>query len=1042
MKTQGRKLLSLTLALCLTLGILPVSAGAAGGEVIINLEDTLTQTDDYDIDDTGSPAVVILENPDASYVITGKNADTAAYVIQVGTAAAPGTYTITLDAVTIEVGSVANGLLSGIDIVPGATADITLSGENFIDVSKNDNIGAAIHVPAGAAVILDGDAAVDKLTVTARLAAAVGGNDNRTGDGEDAGRITIQGGFYLFGSDVNPPSLGGSTSTYYDIGGGGGTAKGGDVEAISINGGTIYCGIIGGGGGVIGGDSGKIVITDGTIMAQSSHGAIGGGYGSSGDGATDLTIEGGTLDLYGYHHLYNYPAGNGYGYPGNSGVPIHVASGRAAILGGTVRAWAGRASPAAHVGAGAELFIGAGATVSLTGGVTSAEGGSTGYITDGPGAAIGGRESIEGGTFFGKVVIAAGADVTLTGGAGYANKDRTTFTGGGAAIGGTSRVETGMFSGDIAGSGIDAAAVIILPDDLAGLTLNGGPGFVNSGGTQQGGDGAKIGAGGRGGHILGGSYSDSVTVGQLAGAEAAFAAIPVADIAGGSYAAAQMVALSCATADVVIRYTLDGSDPKISDTAETYTGPLNISRTTTLKAFTYKGGMVSSNTLSAVYTMVTVPGAPVVTATAGNGSIAAAWTAPQNGGSAITGYKVSVDGGASWTAASGTSHTFTGLTNGTAYTVWVVAVNMAGDSAAGTASATPRGGGGSGSDSPAPAAPAKPETGENKLSTPSGSSPVVDKDGTTTLPGGGTITTQGGSEIEAPANTIIDKDGNVIIPPDAQAGATLPNGTAVILPGGSVIGGNGDITAGGSAQVELPDGTTMTLPQGSVIRDGTIKVGVGGATVNHGGIELRIEADVEIILDEATPLGYFVSVQNPFSDVSPDDWFYDSVLFAYTHGLFSGTGAGRFSPNATMTRGMFVTVLSRLEGVDLSGYTGSSFGDVPPGEWYSAPIEWAAENGIVSGTGTGFDPHGAVTREQMLVMLYNYMKVSGIPIPTGDGAAFADENAISPWAAEAAEALQGMGIITGKPGNVLDPQGIATRAEVATVFSRLVVKLK
>ena len=103
-------------------------------------------------------------------------------------------------------------------------------------------------------------------------------------------------------------------------------------------------------------------------------------------------------------------------------------------------------------------------------------------------------------------------------------------------------------------------------------------------------------------------------------------------------------------------------------------------------------------------------------------------------------------------------------------------------------------------------------------------------------------------------------------------------------------------------------------------------------------------------------------VKLPFTDVSTSDWFYDDVAFVYKNGLFSGTDSRSFSPNASMTRAMLVTVLYRLEGEPT--VTGrSSFTDVRSGAYYEKSVIWAAANGIVTGTDrTSFSPDAKVTR--------------------------------------------------------------------------------
>ena len=141
-----------------------------------------------------------------------------------------------------------------------------------------------------------------------------------------------------------------------------------------------------------------------------------------------------------------------------------------------------------------------------------------------------------------------------------------------------------------------------------------------------------------------------------------------------------------------------------------------------------------------------------------------------------------------------------------------------------------------------------------------------------------------------------------------------------------------------------------------------------------------------------------------------------------------------------MTRGMFVTVLGRLAKADVSGYTASSFTDVSTDAYYMGYIQWASENGMINGMGNGaFAPDQSITREQMAAILQNYAKVMGFDLPkVHEENTFADSADISSYALDAAQQMQTAGVITGKSGNLFDPQGQATRAEVATILWRLV----
>ena len=142
-----------------------------------------------------------------------------------------------------------------------------------------------------------------------------------------------------------------------------------------------------------------------------------------------------------------------------------------------------------------------------------------------------------------------------------------------------------------------------------------------------------------------------------------------------------------------------------------------------------------------------------------------------------------------------------------------------------------------------------------------------------------------------------------------------------------------------------------------------------------------------------------------------------------------------------MTRGMIVTVLGRLSGVNPDEYDEMSFSDITDNAYYARYVEWAARNGIVQGVGPGlFSADRDVTREQLAVILYNYLRYMGLSLAQSVNAdeAFADEDEISNYAREAVAAMQRAGIINGKGGNRFDPKGTASRAEVAAMLERFV----
>lgn len=176
----------------------------------------------------------------------------------------------------------------------------------------------------------------------------------------------------------------------------------------------------------------------------------------------------------------------------------------------------------------------------------------------------------------------------------------------------------------------------------------------------------------------------------------------------------------------------------------------------------------------------------------------------------------------------------------------------------------------------------------------------------------------------------------------------------------------------------------------------------------------------------------------PFTDVSTSDWFYSDVMFVYENGLFSGTDSRSFSPNASMTRAMLVTVLYRLEG-EPAGTGSSSFSDVRSGSYYEKAVAWAAANGIVTGTGsTSFSPDAKVTREQLAAILYRYAQYKKLDTDAGTKLdSFSDAGNVSGYASEALSWAVSEGLINGASGRLM-PKGDATRAQVAAILHRFV----
>ena len=184
-------------------------------------------------------------------------------------------------------------------------------------------------------------------------------------------------------------------------------------------------------------------------------------------------------------------------------------------------------------------------------------------------------------------------------------------------------------------------------------------------------------------------------------------------------------------------------------------------------------------------------------------------------------------------------------------------------------------------------------------------------------------------------------------------------------------------------------------------------------------------------------------VVNPFTDVSEKDWFYNDAMFVYKNGLMLGTSKTLFSPHGTVTRGMMATILWRMEG-SLAPKDENSFTDVEAGMWYADAITWTTENGIFAGYSKDkFGPDDPITREQLTAIFYRYADYKGYKLTVTENLdKFEDADKITDYAKMVMQWAVGNGLIKGKSENLLDPQGTATRAEIAAMLHRFVEKAK
>ena len=259
-------------------------------------------------------------------------------------------------------------------------------------------------------------------------------------------------------------------------------------------------------------------------------------------------------------------------------------------------------------------------------------------------------------------------------------------------------------------------------------------------------------------------------------------------------------------------------------------------------------------------------------------------------------------------------------------------------------------------------------------------------------------------------------------------------GSASGKPSASVSGSGGKVAVASNGVV------TITPDQGYQIS----KITVNGKEVNipaNGKLTGLGKDDKVVVTFEKIPEEKPGTSTTPFTDVAKNAWYADAVQYVYENGIMDGTSAASFSPNATTTRGMIVTMLHRLE--DTPPAASSGFTDVAVGAWYADAVAWAAKNGVVNGvSAASFAPNTAITREQLAAILYRYAQLKGYSVSvSGNLSGYADASQISEYAVAAMQWANAAGLITGNTANTLNPRGHATRAEVATILMRFIEKM-
>lgn len=190
--------------------------------------------------------------------------------------------------------------------------------------------------------------------------------------------------------------------------------------------------------------------------------------------------------------------------------------------------------------------------------------------------------------------------------------------------------------------------------------------------------------------------------------------------------------------------------------------------------------------------------------------------------------------------------------------------------------------------------------------------------------------------------------------------------------------------------------------------------------------------------DRDAPIGPQKPNIDKFTDIV-GHWAIESIKFVVSEGLFQGTSDVTFSPNMDMNRAMFVTVLGRMANVDMRPHSAPDFADVALDAYYAKYVAWAVEKGITQGTAeNAFSPENSISRQELVVMLHRYAKLSGIDVSVGEDTnilSYNDAFDIVQWAIPAFQWACGSGVVQGE-GENLYPTATATRAEVATMLQR------
>lgn len=244
---------------------------------------------------------------------------------------------------------------------------------------------------------------------------------------------------------------------------------------------------------------------------------------------------------------------------------------------------------------------------------------------------------------------------------------------------------------------------------------------------------------------------------------------------------------------------------------------------------------------------------------------------------------------------------------------------------------------------------------------------------------------------------------------------------------GGMISPSGDV----SVRKWQNETFSITAKEGYIIKDVLVDERSVGAIKSYTFEAVKSGHTIKAIFEEDTATSTS-EIKNPFEDIIEEDWFYNDILEVYKKGFMQGISENKFDPNLGTSRGMIATIAYRLDGT--TEKVDSKFVDVAKDQYYYTPIGWAEKYAVVKGYGNGmYGPNDTITREQLVAILWRY---AGSPMLMDyEGLTqFSDASEISKYAQAPMAWAYEKGIISGKGNNILDPKGLATRAEVAKII--------